>query len=350
MPECNNWCVDDNGDAAVLEWLSSPINEPVRYLTARDLLARSVPARELRHLREEAVRWPPLERILELQLDDGSFPYRQKTPTAQPTFWALCLMARCGMDISDDPVRRAVEYLERRHLGKGALSYTTGGSGVLPCYAGVVTSAMIKMGAFEHAIVQNSLRWLVDHQRFDHKSHRAGGGQAWPYRAPANYGCWETVSCYHGVAGAFRAFAAIPPAVRSREVRQRLEEAIEYLRRHRLYKRTTADRPLFRHMTEFFLIGDYRSGLLDMLRAAADADPSLIGEDWVAAAVGDAEQLLDDGRVTLVKNYGRKLIDPVPFETVGEPSRFLTYEWLTVKRAFGSARPEGADRVGPEAA
>lgn len=332
----------------VLDWLSSLENPPVRYLTARDLLQPSGRVEDLQDMKEEALRWPPLRRILDLQLQNGGFPFGQKTPTAQPTFWALGLMARCGMDITDEPVRRIVEYLEHLHMGKGALSYTTGGSGVLPCYAGVASAVLIKMGALESAVVQDSIRWLVDHQRFDHKTLRAGGDEPWPYRAPANYGCWESVSCFHGVAGAFRALAALPPAVRSADVNQRIDEALEYLRLHRLYKRTAGDRPLFRHMTQFFLIGDYRSGLIDMLRAVADADPGLIREDWIAAAVGDVERMLDDGRVTLVKNYGKKLIDPIPFEAIGERSRFLTYEWLTVKRAFDTALLGTADHVTPE--
>lgn len=346
----DNGGVDENPDSATVEWLSSRLNPPVRYLTARDLAPLSVPARELQAMREAALGWPPLRQILGLQLEDGSFPYGQKTPTAQPTFWALCLMARCGMDISDEPVRRIVGYLEHHQMGKGALSYTGGGSGVLPCYAGVVTAVLIEMGASESAVVQGSIQWLVDHQRFDHKTLRAGGDATWPYKAPTNYGCWETVSCYHGVAGAFRAFAALPPAARSADVNHRIEEALEYLRLHRLYKGTAIDRPLFRHMTEFFLIGDYRSGLIDMLHAVADADSGLIHEDWVAGAVDDVERTLDAGRVTLVKNYGRKLIDPIPFEPIGEPSRFLTYEWLTIRRAFGMATPDGAGRTAPEVA
>jgi hypothetical protein len=44
----------------------------------------------------------------------------------------------------------------------------------------------------------------------------------------------------------------------------------------------------------------------------------------VQAAVTAMRQLVVDGRVTLVKNYGLKLIDPIPFEPLGEPCRFLT--------------------------
>jgi hypothetical protein len=78
--------------------------------------------------------------------------------------------------------------------------------------------------------VEASTRWLIDHQRFDQDATRAGGDKTWPNQAPAHFGCWHTVSCYHGVAGAFRALAAIPSEPRSTEIRQRLDETIEYLR------------------------------------------------------------------------------------------------------------------------
>ncbi len=324
-------------ETAVIEWLSSPENPATRYLVARDLVDPRPSSRVLTDLRHEMLTWGPLNQIVELQLDDGSFPQGQKTPTTQPTFWALCLMARCGLDVSDEPVRRAVGALERRNLGRGALSFTSGASGMLPCYAGVVSTALIEMGMLETDLVQSSIDWLVAHQRFDHKELRAGGDETWPYRAPVNYRCWETVSCYHGVVGAFRALAAIPDGQRSPAVRRRLEEALSYLRLHRLYKKSSSEQPLFRHMTQFFLVGDYRSDLIGVLQGVADADPGLIHEPWVAEAVIDIEAMLHDGRVTLVKNYGRKLIDPIPFEPVGEPSRFLTYQWLSIRRAFDYA-------------
>ena len=321
----------------MLTWLLSPENPPVRYLTAANLLQPRPFRPELDHLRDEMLSWAPLREILDLQLPDGSFPANQKTPTAQPTFSAVCLMERCGLSVTDEPVARTIDYLESEHLGKGALSYTTGGSGILPCYLGVVTTSLIKMGALETELVQSSIDWLVEYQRFDHKETRAGGPGKWPYKAPQNYGCWDSVSCYHGVAGAFRALAAIPPQARSDDVESRLADALEYMRIHRLYKKSSSDRPLFRHLTQFFLVGDYRSDLLDMLQGVADADPTLISQDWVREPVDDMRARLETGLVPLVKNYGKKLINPIPFETEGEPSRFLTYQWLSIERRFTAA-------------
>ena len=87
---------------------------------------------------------------------------------------------------------------------------------------------------------------------------------------------------------------------------------------------------------QFFLVGDYRSDLLDILQGIADADPTLVGENWVRTALDDIDDLSSEGRIILAKNYGRKLIDPIPFEAVGTPSRFLTYQWLHIRKIFES--------------
>ncbi|WP_428266239.1 prenyltransferase/squalene oxidase repeat-containing protein [Haliangium sp.] len=326
----------------LVEWLSSADNPPVRYLTARDLRRPKPTSAKVKQLRAALWTWAPLQRIVALQREDGGFGKPKKPADARATLWALCLLQRCGLDVGDEPVARAVEYLSSHHLGAGALSYTSGGSGVLPCYQGVACAALIKLGALDSEIVQSSLRWLVAHQRFDHKATRAGGEQTWPYKAPANYGCWQSVSCYHGVAGTFRALAAVPPKKRSADMRRCLKHALEYLAIHHLYKRSKGDRPLFRHMTEPSLIGDYRSNLLDMLQGIADADPKLIRQPWVRAAADDMEHSTDGGRVTLTKNYGRALTSPIPLEPVGQPSRFLTLQWLIIRSRLAAAAPTSA--------
>lgn len=323
-------------ETELLGWLSDPINPAARYITARTLLNPRPSERTLDDLHQAVTHWDPLRQILEMQNPDGSFPSRERQPTARATFWALRLMARCGLDMTDEPVVRAIDYLTINHL-HGALSYTAGGSGVLPCYLGVTVDAMIRLGALETDLVQWSLRWLIDHQRFDHKSIVAGGTGLWPYRAPDNFGCWESVSCYHGVAAAFRAFAAVPASVRSPGMKQRLQEAIDYLEIHRLYKKSAVNRPLFRHMTQFSLVADYRSDLVDMLSGIAAADPRLISRPWVRDAVAEMDAHTVDGRVVLVKNYGKKLADPIPFEPLGKPSRFLTVEWLVTRRTLEAA-------------
>jgi hypothetical protein len=301
-----------------MKWLTSPQNPAVRYLMDPD------PSRK-----RAILRWGPMKKILALQKEDGSFI----SPVG--TFRALTYMHRCGLDAGDEPVARALEYVTDRHIGKGAFSLNTGGSGILPCYVGMFTRPIIEMAGHRHPGAKASIQWLVDHQRFDHRKTRGGGRKTWPFRAVASYGCWQSVSCYHGVVGALRAMAAVPPRSRSKDLRSRLKEALQYLEIHRVWKKSSDDKPLFRHMTRFFLHGGYRFHLIDVLEGMADADPKMIRKPWVQEAVDTVDALTVDGKVPLVMNYPNEIIDPLPLEAVGKPSRFLTYQWLQVKKRFG---------------
>ncbi len=61
---------------------------------------------------------------------------------------------------------------------------------------------------------------------------------------------------------------------------------------------------------------------------------ALSDEPWVREAVETVDGLAVEGKIILSKNYPTKLLDPLPFESVGEPSRFLTYQWLRAKRLW----------------
>ncbi len=326
-------------ESSLLDWLSSPGHPASRYLAARHLSPSPPPAEELDATREAVAGWEPMREILALQRDDGGFRHTGKTKTSAATFAAVGLMVRCGMDLRDEALARAVDQLLDAHLKRGAVSHTTAPSGVLPCYVGVMARTLMPILGHDHPAMRSCIDYIIEFQRFDHKDTRAGGTGEWPYKAVDNYGgCWWSVSCYHGVAATFGALAAIPAEHRSDEVKDRLAAALRYLEIHRVYKRSSIDRPLFRHLTQFFLVGDYRVHLIDVLEGIADADPGLIERDWIRAAVDDVDALCLDGKVTLIKNYAKQLMDPVPLEPIGEPSRLLTLQWLRAKRAFGLER------------
>jgi hypothetical protein len=310
----------------VSEWLASPEHPAARYLYARDIAHAAPDALERR--RRAMLTWQPLRQLLDLQLPDGSFPPHEVQPTLGNTFSALRLMALCGMDVRDEPVVRALDLIEQRYIRDGAISYRQGASGILPCYVGLTTRALIRMGATESPAVQVSLDWIVRHQRYDIRAARAGGDEPWSSRAVVNYGCWQKVSCYHGVTATLGALSAIPASERTPGQRERLGEAIEYLRAHRAYKRTTSEDPIFRTSTQFSLFHSHRPHLIDVLEWIIDADPAVGREPWVKAAIADVEALSVGGRIPLVTNGTTHLVDPLPFEAIGEPSKFLTLQWL----------------------
>ncbi len=313
-------------------WLKSKDNPIVCYLYHLDVKPQAqVDAK----MKSQMMQSQPIRNLLTLQKDEGGFANAPKGFPAQTTFWALDIMARCKMSIHDEPVRKALTWIEEKYTSSGAYSYNRGGSGVLPCYVGKVARNVAVLAGFEHPSFQSAVEWLVDHQRFDHKETKAGGEKKWPFKSVENYGgCWRSVSCYHGVVAALRAFAAIPKQHRSKTIQKRIQSALRYLEIHRLYKQSSSDKQLFKHLTQFFLWGDYRHHLIDILETIAHIDPSLIKLDWIRHAVDVVDAHTIDGRVPLVKNYASRLVDPDTFESRGMPSRFLSLQWLQIKRCF----------------
>ncbi len=308
-----------------------------RYLVARDLVRPRPGDRELARLRSKVLEWPPVQRILACQEPSGRFGAGKERSGAWPALYALRLLHKCGLGIDDEPIRRTVSWLLAEHFVKGAISLSTGGSGVAPCYLGQFLFFLIDWTGPKQTEVRRSLEWIADHQRYDHKSTRAGGEAEWPFRTPHNYGCWRSVSCYHGVVGTLLALASVPPRSRTRRGRDQLEAATHYLAIHRAYKKSADDKPLFRHTTQFFLHGNYRFHLLDVLEGLSLAGRSLAREAWVKDALSDMDTHLVDGRVPLVKNYDTKMrgLDPLPLEPLGKPSPLLTVQWLRTKKRFG---------------
>ena len=105
--------MQDETLTSMIEWLMSPTCPPIQYLTARNLNQQPALDGDLQTFRQGIREWEPLQQIVRLRQEDGSFPPGQKTPTAQPTFTALTLFQRCALDLSDEPVQRAVDYGQR---------------------------------------------------------------------------------------------------------------------------------------------------------------------------------------------------------------------------------------------
>ncbi len=68
------------------------------------------------------------------------------------------------------------------------------------------------------------------------------------------------------------------------------------MRIHRVFKKSSVDRPLFRHMTQFFISGQHRCNLIDVLDGIADADPALGSKEWVREAIDVMDSLAENGK------------------------------------------------------
>jgi hypothetical protein len=108
--------------------------------------------------------------------------------------------------------------------------------------------------------MDNGIEWLVKYSRFDD-----GETTNWPEWLPQDPDdfCWGKHTCFRGVIAHLQALTEIPIEKRSLQVKQILEEGVEYLLIHHVYKHS---HNLSKPIAKYVPIGFPLFGENDMLR------------------------------------------------------------------------------------
>jgi len=227
------------------EWLLERDNPSVRYLALTEI--RGVPAGDpqAKKARAAIMKTGVVPRILAKQETGGYWDKPEKLYVSKykGTVWQLIVLAEHTADGEDERIRKACEFvLERsQDIESGGFSMhhavKTGGgrhSEVIPCLTGNMVWSLIRLGYLNDSRVQRGVEWITRYQRFDDAVNRRPKG--WPYDRYEM--CWGRHTCHMGVVKALKALAEIPDDSRSADVRQTIDEGIEFLLKHHVFKRS----------------------------------------------------------------------------------------------------------------
>lgn len=228
----------------VLEWLLGEDNPSVRYFTLRDILKRPSGDPEALSARKNIMLTGTVPRILEKM---GEESYRERHPRFYTDkyaglSWQVLILAELGAECTG-VVARACDYIlehswDRTSGGFSMQTSAKSGEGlpsmVIPCLTGNMVFSLIRLGHIDDPRVQDAIRWMAKYQRFDDGDGDAPSGG--PYdRLTA---CWGKHSCHMGVVKVLKALAEVPPESRSPEVRRTISDGVEYVLKHRIYKKS----------------------------------------------------------------------------------------------------------------
>ena len=228
-----------------IPWLLEDNNPSVRYFTLIDILGKAENDPEVRKTKEEIMKKGVVPKILAKQKEGGYWEDSQNFYTAKHkgTVWQIIILAELGADGKDNYIRKACEFIldnsqDRESNGFSmCVSAKTGGgrsTGVIPCLTGNLDYSLIKLGYLEDERIQNSINWITAYQRFDDGIKDTP--KDWPYERWVI--CWGKHSCHMGAVKALKALAEIPYNQRNKEVKNTIEEGVEYLLKHHIYKRS----------------------------------------------------------------------------------------------------------------
>lgn len=322
-----------------LQWLLEPdlANPGVRYFALQDLVGLSREDPQVCLAQAEVMDHGPVPSILAAQHEEGYWvkPGSGYSPKYQAAVWQILFLAELGADPADARVRKGCEYL---------LSHSTAANGGFSCYNpptprgalhclnGNLLAALIRLGYGGDERVVAALDWQVQAV--------SGDGQVEYFASTTSgpgFACGVNLGqpCGWGAVKALKAFAALPPALRSPAVDRAAEVGVEFLLSR---DPAQADYPYTNSVNPaWFNFGFPSSYWSDVLEAAAvladlgyGRDPRLANAFRFILSKRDAR-----GRWKLEKSLNRKMWHDI--EKKGKPSKWITLRALKVLKAAGSA-------------
>lgn len=291
-----------------MRWLLEPREPAMRYLASRDLLTPPPSTSELHELRGAIPRggWAAL--ILARQ-SGGAWWGRDDTaywPRQVGTYWCLAVLADLGLTRDDERIANGIEHMLRIHLASdGGFSPYGPPRPSHFCSTGIMLRTLVEAGYGDDPRTAGAVDWLLGAQLDD------GGWDCRPARE-GTLDAWEALA----------AFAAIPAARRSAEVRASIPRAAEfYLERRLLHEGPRYPRWAQLHYPWHYWY-DVLVGLDCLTGLGYGADPRM----------NEALELLrskrlPDGRWTLEGTNGK-----LRLEAPGKPSKMVTFLALRVLR------------------
>lgn len=298
-------------DDPVMTWLLEPSEPAVRYLASRDLVhARPKVLASMRNAIADR-GWAAA--ILSRQ-EERTWWDRADTcywPRQHGTYWCLAVLADLGLTREDDRIANAVEHMLRIHLAPdGGFSPYGPPEPSHYCSTGIMVRTLLQLGYVDDPRTRRGVDWLIAAQLPE-------GG--WDCRPPwkSTLDAWEAMA----------AFASIPPANRTSEVKGAIQRGAEFYLSHRLLH----EGPAYPRWSQLHYPWHYWYDVL-------------VGLDFLTA-LGYAKDARLDEALTLLRSKrgpdGRWRLEgtngDLRLERQGRPSKMLTFLGLRVLRRTGSA-------------
>jgi hypothetical protein len=321
-----------------IPWLLENDNPSVQHLAFKKLLEIPSFHPEILASRHKIMNTGVIPKILAKQSRDGywekgeDFYVRSKY---KGSVWSFILLAELLADPEDPRIQKACDFIlewsQDRKSGGFAYqgSRKEGGyhSGVLPCLTGNMTWCLIRFGRLDDSRVRRAINWITTYQRFDDRCSRAPEG--WPYDRLEQ--CWGKHTCFSGVVKGLKACAEIPLRRRTKNIRVFIQNATEFLLKHRVYKRShDLDRVVKPKWTKLGFPWMWDTDVLEMSLI-------LTGLGIREERMRDAMELIlskqqEQGKWLLENSYNGRF--QANIETKGKPSKWVTLNALRVLKGY----------------
>jgi hypothetical protein len=243
------------------------------------------------------------------------------------TAWRYILLAELGADGSDDRIESAAEFLWNtvQDCETGGFVSHVEAAEPVACYTGRLLWAFIELGYQNDPRAARAVEWICDAVQYNDGVRNRN--------EPKRVECFGAHSCIRGIVPCLRAISALPQTKRSDRASRKLQDGIEYILLHHVYKRShDLSKVMNQKLTQLSFPNFYFDDFLDILlilTAEGCRDPRM--EEAIGYLL---KKQCKDGTWRMQRDENHKMV--VPIEGKGSPSRWITLRALTVLKRYFS--------------
>ena len=324
-----------------IDWLLQEDNPSIKYFTLIDILDKSKDDSEVIQTKKQIMKIGVVPKILEKQNPDGywgkpeDFYARSKY---KGTVWNLIILASLGADKNDNRIKKTCEFIlnnsQEPNLGGFAHCRTKKGKGtpskVIPCLTGNMVWSLIRFGYLNDPRVQKGIEWITNYQRFDDGKY-VDLPYDWLYKS--HKACFNKHSCHMGVVKSTKALAEIPENKRNKDVKKTIQNAVNYLLIHHIFKRshdlTKVSKPSWLRLGFPHMYQDDILEILNILLKLKVKDKRIQEAVNIVISKQDSQ-----GRWILEETFNGRFITNI--ESKGKPSKWITLNAIKMLKKYYS--------------
>jgi hypothetical protein len=320
------------------KWLLEDENPSVRYFTLKHIFGLPDKHKDVLQARRRIMEAGVAPAILAKQQPAGNWEMERAFYAGKyrSTVWQLIILAEHAADASDPRIKRACEFILEKSQDRstgGFAMHTAERSGggrsteVIPCLTGNMVWSLGRFGYQKDPRFRKGIDWLCRYLRFDDGESEPPSD--WPYHRLEV--CYGRHSCFMGVVKGLKALAEIPEKDRSKGVQRCIQDGVDFLLKHHVYKKSHNPAKIAKPgWTRFGFPRMYQTDVLEIMLILTGLG---IRDDRMQEAVDlIISRQNEQGRWLLQDTFNDSFA--VKIEVKGKPSRWLTLNALSVLKRY----------------
>ncbi len=177
--------------------------------------------------------------------------------------WRLLELCEIPFTHTLEKVQNWIELLvERTSISEG-FSLTGERDGLLACHNAMMTSILMKMEYDDHEKIASGVNWILDYQNVERgqECKWTGGDLLTKWG-----GCMKKTPCFYGVVKSMKTLTEYEERFGgSKTLDDKLYQGLEYILKHRVFKRLSKDEPIEPSIMENFYPYPYKTNIIETL-------------------------------------------------------------------------------------